>query len=292
MIELSVDSFIDRLNSTEEGKEYLRIVREQQQSSTNKRQKGYEKHHIHPKALGGSDEPENLVYLTKMCHCIVHALLAKAIPCTETFYVIRRLSNSQFRELSELDKLTVEDAVGWGKLKEQAFRLGPSEETRRKMSEAHKGQSRPKTLEQRLAISQRMKGKTLSESTKRKISETKKSQHLTSVWKGKTFSEEHRKHLSEAHKGNVSGMQGKKHSKETLERMSIVHKNISDETRKKMSEAQKGRKRSKERNLRAGLSMSKLIWICNRDGRRRVRLEEIQSFLDQGWQKGRIFRTE
>lgn len=45
---------------------------------------GYsEKHHILPKCLGGSDEPENLVKLTAAEHYIAHQLLVKLHPGNE-----------------------------------------------------------------------------------------------------------------------------------------------------------------------------------------------------------------
>ena len=74
-----------------------------------------------------------------------------------------------------------------------------SEETKRKMSEAHKGQ-----------ISCN-KGKKFSEDIKQKMSE---------AHKGIKFSEEHKQKMSEAKKGKNSPMYGKKHSKETKRKMS------------------------------------------------------------------------
>jgi hypothetical protein len=41
---------------------------------------GYERHHIQPRAWGGDDSPENLVYLTTREHYVAHRLLAKAFP--------------------------------------------------------------------------------------------------------------------------------------------------------------------------------------------------------------------
>lgn len=38
---------------------------------------GYEKHHIIPKALGGSNTKDNIVVLTPREHCLAHMLLAK-----------------------------------------------------------------------------------------------------------------------------------------------------------------------------------------------------------------------
>ena len=80
-----------------------------------------------------------------------------------------------------------------------------SEETRRKLSEATKGENNP------------MYGKTRSEETRRKMSESQK---------GRTFSEETRQKLSEAHKGKTSPRKGV---------------TLSDESRKKMSDAAKRR---------------------------------------------------
>lgn len=37
----------------------------------------YDKHHIVPKSLGGSDDPNNLVYLTLREHFVAHRLLVK-----------------------------------------------------------------------------------------------------------------------------------------------------------------------------------------------------------------------
>ena len=64
-----------------------------------------------------------------------------------------------------------------------------SEETRKKMSQAKKGQIRSEESRQRIAESNRRKAK--DPEFRRKISEAKK---------GKTLSEEHRKRLSEGHR--------------------------------------------------------------------------------------------
>jgi hypothetical protein len=89
----------------------------------------------------------------------------------------------------------------------------PSDETRRKISEAKKGNTN-------------MLGKILSEETKRKLSEAQK---------GKIRSEEHKRNISEAKKGKTL-------SEETRKRMSEAKKNMSEETRKKLSDASKGKK--------------------------------------------------
>ena len=95
-----------------------------------------------------------------------------------------------------------------------------SEETKRKISEAHKNS--PRAIEHQKKLAETNKGRKRSEETKRKISE---------ALKGKTkkpFSEEHCRKLSEANKGKpgIAYWKGKK---------------LSPETRRKMSEVRKGR---------------------------------------------------
>ena len=67
-----------------------------------------------------------------------------------------------------------------------------SEETKKKLSEAHKGKTHSE--ESKRKMSEVNKGKTLSEEHKIKLSEAKK---------GKTFSEESKRKMSEAHKGKT-----------------------------------------------------------------------------------------
>jgi len=111
-----------------------------------------------------------------------------------------------------------------------------SEETKRKQSEAHKGNTtwlgKTHSEETKRKMSDTRKGKTLSEETKRKQSEAKK---------GKTFSEESKRKMSEAQKG-------KSLSEETRRKMSETRKGKipSKETRRKLSEARKGQAKGKK----------------------------------------------
>lgn len=85
------------------------------------------------------------------------------------------------------------------------------------------------------ASSEMMKGKRLSEETRRKISIAGKGRHHT---------EETKKRISESKKGDKCYLYGKHLSEETKRKLSIAHKNISEETRRKMSEKSKGNKRA------------------------------------------------
>jgi hypothetical protein len=115
-----------------------------------------------------------------------------------------------------------------------------SEETKRKLSISRSGENNPlygksRSKETRRKISEGHKGKTLPKEIKRKISEAQK---------GKTHSQETRRKISEGHKGKTV-------SEETRRKISISKsgennpfygKSLSEETKRKISEARKGLK--------------------------------------------------
>ena len=111
-----------------------------------------------------------------------------------------------------------------------------SAETRKKMSEAHKGKQAWN------------KGIPQSEEAKKKNSEAHKGEN--NYWFGKHHSAEAKKKNSEAHKGENNYWFGKHHSAEARKKISeankgenhpLFGKHHSEETRKKMSEANKGK---------------------------------------------------
>ena len=123
---------------------------------------------------------------------------------------------------------------------ERFHRKGPvSEETRKKMSESHKGkhvspetwrklsESRKGAKNPRYGLPGTMKGKCHSDESKKKMSEAKK---------GRTLSEEHKRKLSEARKGRHFSEEHKRKISEALK-----GKHVSEETRRKLSEAAKKR---------------------------------------------------
>jgi group I intron endonuclease len=135
-----------------------------------------------------------------------------------------------------------------------------SDETKRKISLANKGNKRSLgrilSEETRQKISEGNKGKILSEETRKKISEGNKGNNN---WLGKTHSEETRQKISEAKKGNKNWL-GKTHSEESRQKMSEGRKGKpkSEETRKKMSEAQKGKTHSEETRKKISEARKKL----------------------------------
>ena len=106
----------------------------------------------------------------------------------------------------------------------------PSEETRKKLSEARKGITFSEETKKKMSDAR--KGIKLSEETKKKMSDARK---------GIKLSEETKKKMSDARKGIKRSEEAKKKISETLK-----GRKPSEETRRKISEARKGIKRSEE----------------------------------------------
>ena len=111
----------------------------------------------------------------------------------------------------------------------------PSEEARRKMSNAKKGKPAhnkgiPMSEEQKKKISESKKN--ISEETRKKLSNANKGKHhseeskkkMSNSKKGKEFSEEHRKKLSNAKKGKPAHNKGVPMSEEQKKKLSEAHK--------------------------------------------------------------------
>lgn len=105
-----------------------------------------------------------------------------------------------------------------------------SEETKRKISESNKGKSFSKETRQKMSESR--KGIIYSDETKKRMSEAQKGkvpteetrQKLSKAGKGRIVSKETCKRISLSKQGSKHPMFGKKHSLETLFKMSEAHK--------------------------------------------------------------------
>lgn len=203
----------------------------------------WEKHHIIPKCLGGSNAVENLVLLTAREHYIAHQLLMKAYPENRNLSLSfecmlwgqdkRRITAKQFEKLKEFRsknrkgiKFSEEHIKNLSIAQQKRYLNNPvSEETKQKISEANKGKVRTEEQKDRLSNSKM----------------------------GIKFSEEHKKSLSEAWKTreNKNPNKGRKHTEEEIEKMKEAWKTrklipISEETRQKLSEVWKGRSHTEE----------------------------------------------
>ena len=165
---------------------------------------GYsERHHVLPRALGGSDDSSNLVSLTAREHFIAHLLLA------------RMHGGSMWFALALMKR----DGVG----SSRTFAM-----TRSRLSELMLGNS--KTLGRKASDEERQRQSAARKGKPgRKLTEEQK-RHLSVINTGKKLSEEHRQKLSNVQKGipkpegfgaKVSaGLRGKPRSQETKDKIS------------------------------------------------------------------------
>lgn len=126
-----------------------------------------------------------------------------------------------------------------------------------------------KANEMKLKSSISHSGYVMPDSQRQKISENNKGKH------SHIKSEETRKKISESNKGRVSPMKGKKFSNESKQSMSKAHlgKKLSDETKEKMRKSRIG-----------------LCYINNDVKCIKVKKEELQLYLNDGWKRGMLKR--
>ncbi len=139
---------------------------------------GYEKHHIIPKCAGGSNEPDNLVFLTPREHFICHALLVKF--CDIKFLKPLQYALGMMRSRGKIvSSRTYEFAREQHRKAISTDRTGKrhSEETKQKISLAHTGKKR--SVEHCENTRKAQLGKKLSEEHKAKLSAATKGRSIS-----------------------------------------------------------------------------------------------------------------
>lgn len=198
----------------------------------------YEKHHIIPKCLGGTDEEKNLVLLTPKEHFICHKLLTfiypdnRKIACAFHFMTF---SNKGNYKLSGRDYQYARELISL---------IPISDITKQKMSISHKGKpGGMKNKKHSLETIEKMKNKIVSEETKQKLRNTGKhlseehKKHIGLKIKGRILSEEHKKRISESLKGKKKDAFSEEHKF----KISLNNGSKQKETKIKMSIAKKGK---------------------------------------------------
>ena len=177
----------------------------------------YEKHHIVPKSLGGSNKAANLVKLTAREHIVAHKLLVMIYPNNRKLkFALNAMTLKKTNRDTEKLFSTRELAI----IREEAARA--------KIGYKH-------SLESRQKMSKSRSGKKLSDEHRKHISEGNK---------GKKRTKEQLKNYHQLWKpGHTPWNKGKVgiYSDEYRKKISESKKNISDETRRKLSEAAKKR---------------------------------------------------
>ena len=144
-----------------------------------------ERHHIIPKSEGGKDEPDNLVNLTAREHYIAHLLLARIYDDYKMWCAAQMMFNGHNHEHKFKFNSHLYEAVRKVYAKHLSSMMKGrkiSEESKRKISEALRGKKLSEETRRKMGLSQ--KGRKHSDETKRKISEAHK---MSELHKGKTY---------------------------------------------------------------------------------------------------------
>lgn len=154
----------------------------------------YEKHHILPKCMNGTNEKSNLVLLTAKEHFLIHKLLIKIYPHIKPLAAaFWRMCNSNRTKVSSSD-------YEEGRLNHSLFMKSLNGKLH---SQEHKDK-----------IGDLKRNRIVSEETKDKLRLSRLNQESPN--KGKTFSKEWKSNLSKSKLGKI-GKKGAKHSLEIKE---------------------------------------------------------------------------
>lgn len=170
----------------------------------------FEKHHIIPKCLGGSDKNSNFVLFTPREHVIAHRLLWKANP--DNYSLMWAYTRTVNSHKGILNSREVESAK-IAKAKVMSERV-VSQETRDKISATLMGSVIPQEVIEKRRLKQI--GQKRTQETKDKLSQ-KRRELIDSGWthseesrkkigdaaRGKKISEEHKRKISESTKGKI-----------------------------------------------------------------------------------------
>lgn len=130
-------------------------------------------HHIIPKHMGGTDDPENLIELTVEEHAEAHRKLYEKHGCWQDYIAWKALSG----QITSDDARRLATIAAWTGRKH-------TEEAKEKIREARKKQNSSGwnwSEESRKRKSEAMTGRVLSEEHKEKIKKSKKSNNVRNI---------------------------------------------------------------------------------------------------------------
>lgn len=170
----------------------------------------FEKHHVVPRCMGGSDNPENFVLFTPREHVIAHRLLWKAFPDNYSLmWAYTRTVNSHKGILTARE---VEQA----KIAKALYMINRvvSEETKDKIRNTLLGRKVPRDVVEKTRA--KNTGKKRTKETSEKLSKRRKEliaegwtmpeearKKIGDAFRGKSISEEHKRKISEFNKGKI-----------------------------------------------------------------------------------------
>ncbi len=177
---------------------YQKIYDNLMSRASNRILTGYtEKHHILPRCMGGTDNPDNLVDLTYREHLLAHMLLSKIHPNHRGLRLAVRLMGGESRH-SWLSRGVPHTSETRAKIGNANRGLKRTPEMSKAQSDRQKGIAviECHTDETKAKIAASRKGKPRSEETKAKIAATRKQRNIPAPNKGKKHTPEARAKIS------------------------------------------------------------------------------------------------
>ena len=169
----------------------------------------YEKHHVIPKCLGGNNKKDNLVLLTAKEHFIIHKILYRLHPDNKKllFAVIAMFSPGN--KYNHRENINMSTAAYYRKLHAEFLKGRKlSDETKKKISKSNKGKSL--SQEQIDFLKKINTGRHPTDETRHKMSNSHKKENLSVEI------------IEKMRKAST----GRKHSEETKKKISQANKNI------------------------------------------------------------------
>lgn len=167
------------------------VERAQYENRKKSKNQYFERHHIIPISINGSNDKENLVLLTAREHFVAHKLLVEIHPGNKKL-------------IHALWMMLTKSCSTGGRI----YSVGSKEYERAKIIQSGVIIERNKDVEFRNKISKSRTGKKSSKETRDKLSKMRKGS-LNSNF-GNKMSDESKKKISESNKGKVSWNKGKK----------------------------------------------------------------------------------
>ena len=232
------------------------IQRSKSRGLDKKKLEGYfEKHHVIPKCMGGLNQNDNYALLTAREHYLAHWLLWKTDKSNYSLMLGYHKMALSKTDMHERDFKISSKQYEILRTSRSLLQVGKivSDETRKKMSESHKGvplsKEHTRKIIEGFTSSEKYRDSMKSESRSKKLSDALRgkpngrkgipmSEEQKEKLRGREFSDEHKKHLSEAMTGRPSWNTGLKVGP------------LSDEHKAKISAGSKGRIVSDETRLK------------------------------------------
>lgn len=165
----------------------------------------FEKHHIVPRCLNGTDDKNNIVNLTAREHFIAHLLLAKIHggPLWHAAHMMSNMGRYTNRKYGSVRRehaiLVGNNMRGKKKPEGHGRKVSENKERARKISESLTGRIRTQEHSKNIGLGN--KGKTLSDESKKKISEAMSGKNNPMF--GKTHNTESKRIISEANRQKI-----------------------------------------------------------------------------------------